>query len=198
MASNRRGRETRQRILDAAAEVFSKQGFAVTVEEIAEAAHTSRVTVYRHFSSRDELLVRLLLRDAAEIGGRLEAILGGDDDPAERLTRAIVTVVRHVVDEPWLHTLVTASNPSARWLEIDPDDAFLTMSRDFFRPHLERIDTQQPLRVPLEETLDWLLRQVLLMLTVPGMHGQTEEGLRTEIELWLIPAIFAGDAPGSP
>lgn len=195
MATNRRGRATRQRILDAAAEMFSKHGFAVTVEEIADAAETTRVTVYRHFSSRDDLLIELLLRDAQSVAERLALVFEGEEQPGERLTQAIITVVRHVVDDPWLHTLVTTSNPSARWLEVDPDDVFLTMSRNFFRPYLEQINEERPLRVPLEETLDWLLRQVLLMLTVPGMHGQSEAGLRTEIELWVLPAIFAGDPP---
>jgi AcrR family transcriptional regulator len=47
----------RERILAAADELFHKQGIrGVGVEAIAEAADTNKMTLYRHFSSKDELI----------------------------------------------------------------------------------------------------------------------------------------------
>ncbi len=52
---------TRQRLLDAAAEVFSARGFgASSVEDVAEAAGYSRGAVYSNFANKDELLMALL------------------------------------------------------------------------------------------------------------------------------------------
>jgi AcrR family transcriptional regulator len=47
----------RQRILDAADELFRRVGIrGVGVEAIAEAAGTNKMTLYRHFESKDELI----------------------------------------------------------------------------------------------------------------------------------------------
>ena len=47
----------RERILAAAGELFQKQGIrGVGVEAIAEAADTNKMTLYRHFASKDELI----------------------------------------------------------------------------------------------------------------------------------------------
>jgi len=47
----------RERIIAAAADLFHKQGIrAVGVEAIAEAAGTNKMTLYRHFASKDELI----------------------------------------------------------------------------------------------------------------------------------------------
>src|ERR1700742_3930951 len=47
----------RSRILAAAGELFYRHGIrAVGVEAIAEAAGTNKMTLYRHFASKDELV----------------------------------------------------------------------------------------------------------------------------------------------
>src|SRR5262245_49606319 len=47
----------RERIIAAAADLFHKQGIrGVGVEAIAEAAGTNKMTLYRHFASKDELI----------------------------------------------------------------------------------------------------------------------------------------------
>lgn len=57
----------RERILTAARELFYRQGIrAVGVEAIAEAAGTNKMTLYRHFPSKDELVAEYLRSVAAE------------------------------------------------------------------------------------------------------------------------------------
>jgi AcrR family transcriptional regulator len=51
----------RARILEAATDLFYHQGIrAVGVDAIAEAAGTNKMTLYRHFSSKDELVAEYL------------------------------------------------------------------------------------------------------------------------------------------
>src|SRR2546425_10484312 len=57
----------RERILHAARELFYRDGIkAVSVDAIAAAAGTNKMTLYRHFSSRDELVAAYLTELAAE------------------------------------------------------------------------------------------------------------------------------------
>lgn len=84
----------RQEILDAAAELFSRQGYdATTADAIAAAVHLTKSALYTYVGSKEEIAVRLLasvieqlLREADAIGAR-----GGD--PALRLHRLIA---RHI------------------------------------------------------------------------------------------------------
>jgi AcrR family transcriptional regulator len=56
----------RERILAAASDLFYRHGIrAVGVEAIAEAAGTNKMTLYRHFDSKDELVAEYLRHLAA-------------------------------------------------------------------------------------------------------------------------------------
>ena len=58
----------RERILEAAAELFYRHGIrAVGVDAIAEAADTNKMTLYRHFPSKDELIAECLREHAREV-----------------------------------------------------------------------------------------------------------------------------------
>jgi AcrR family transcriptional regulator len=60
----------RERLLAVAAELFYRHGIrAVGVEAIAEAAGTNKMTLYRHFPSKDELVAEYL-RQAASAANR--------------------------------------------------------------------------------------------------------------------------------
>ena len=72
----------RERILTAARDLFYSQGIrAVGVDAIAEAAQTNKMTLYRHFSSKDELVAEYLRTFAKEdeaVWGCIAAAHPGD------------------------------------------------------------------------------------------------------------------------
>jgi AcrR family transcriptional regulator len=72
----------RDRLLAAAAALFYRHGIkAIGVEAIAEAAATNKMTLYRHFASKDELVseyLRAAAREADCCWARLEQAHPGD------------------------------------------------------------------------------------------------------------------------
>ena len=65
----------RERILAAARELFYRHGIhAIGVDAIAEAAGTNKMTLYRHFDSKDALVVECLKRLTAEFDVSWDAI----------------------------------------------------------------------------------------------------------------------------
>jgi AcrR family transcriptional regulator len=92
--------QARERILDTAYELFSRRGVrAVGVDEVIERAGVAKATLYRHFPSKDELVLAFLdlreerwTRDLVEAG----AIRRGTN-PEERLL-----AIFDVFDE-WFH-----------------------------------------------------------------------------------------------
>jgi AcrR family transcriptional regulator len=77
----------RERILAAARDLFHRQGIrAVSVDAIAEAASTNKMTLSRHFESKDELVAEYLRGFAAENARwRQELAAAHPGDPAGEL-----------------------------------------------------------------------------------------------------------------
>lgn len=63
----------RERILTAALEIFSTQGFAnTTVQEIAAKAKVGKGTVYTYFATKEDVLIDLLDEGLAHMGKHIE------------------------------------------------------------------------------------------------------------------------------
>ena len=90
----------RERIIAAASDLFYRHGIrAVGVEAIAEAAGTNKMTLYRHFDSKDELVaeyLRCLARSGAKFWQGLEVAHPGD--PRAQLRGWLAAMQAHVLD----------------------------------------------------------------------------------------------------
>ena len=84
----------RERILQAARALFYRDGInGVSVDAIATAAATNKMTLYRHFSSKDELIAAYLSELAAEGEGLWEAARGAHPGDPEAQLRSILRQV---------------------------------------------------------------------------------------------------------
>jgi AcrR family transcriptional regulator len=90
---------TRGRILDAAARLFYRQGIrTVSVDNVAEAASVTKVTVYKHFRSKDNLIASCLhMLDDRFFGWFVAQVEASSMDPEARLL-----AVFDVLDR-WFH-----------------------------------------------------------------------------------------------
>jgi AcrR family transcriptional regulator len=90
----------RARILAAAAELFYRHGIrAVGVEAIAEAAGTNKMTLYRHFASKDELVAEYLRQSAQKAEGCWERFARGHPgDPRAQLGAWLEEMAGHLAE----------------------------------------------------------------------------------------------------
>jgi AcrR family transcriptional regulator len=90
----------RVRILAAAAELFYRHGIrAVGVEAIAEAAGTNKMTLYRHFASKDELVAEYLRQSANAADGCWERFAKAHPgDPLAQLRAWLEEMARHLAE----------------------------------------------------------------------------------------------------
>lgn len=80
----------REQLLDRAAELFAKNGYArATTAQLAKAAGVTEPIIYRHFDSKRDLFVALIERTGRETIEAWEKHLTDAEDPAERLLRLI-------------------------------------------------------------------------------------------------------------
>lgn len=92
----------RELIEDAAARLFAQRGYtATTVEEIVAEAGVSKPMLYRHFESKQELLMKLLEHRRDELAAApLDSFIKGEGEPEQRLPAMIEAWFAHVERHP--------------------------------------------------------------------------------------------------
>lgn len=86
--------EKMNRILEAAMTVFSRDGFRhATIQDVAQAAGVGKGTIYLYFTSKEELLERMLLSVLQSHRSRIEEVVTGGGTVRVRLERLITVVL---------------------------------------------------------------------------------------------------------
>jgi AcrR family transcriptional regulator len=90
----------RDRLVAVAAELFYRHGIrAIGVEAIAEAAGTNKMTLYRHFASKDELVAECLRQVARQGAERWEVYeQAHPGDPLGQIRAWLADVADHVAN----------------------------------------------------------------------------------------------------
>jgi AcrR family transcriptional regulator len=92
----RQREDTRQRIYDAAMEIFRRDGFdAARVDDVARAAGVSHGTFYFHFATKDEVLIQCLRASEMRVAAAIEAV------PADAGLLPVLDVAARVIAEEW-------------------------------------------------------------------------------------------------
>ena len=79
--------QTRERLFEAAAEVFEERGIgAATIEAIAETAGLTRGAFYSNFASKDELIIAMIEDHVEQSSRRNLALLAEHRDPVDFVT----------------------------------------------------------------------------------------------------------------
>jgi AcrR family transcriptional regulator len=92
------GKPPRERILAAACELFYRFGIhQVGVDTIADTALTNKMTLYRHFHSKDDLIVAYAEQLANENAEILDRLLGEGAGDAEEKLKAWVNHIEDVL-----------------------------------------------------------------------------------------------------
>jgi AcrR family transcriptional regulator len=103
---------TRQRILAAARQVFSRDGFqGATTREIAREAGVNEVTIFRHFHTREELLHATLKESCASLDALVQPEEHWREDLFGSLERYVQEVYTHLCGKEALVRAFTSEAP---------------------------------------------------------------------------------------
>jgi AcrR family transcriptional regulator len=124
---------TRGKLIDAAAGVFYRDGTGAGVNELAQRAGVSKVSLYRHFGSKDGLIEAVLQDRSRHFVAWLRTAAGVPDDPAERVLAVFDALLGWYADADFRGCgIVNAAGESP-----DPTSA----ARRVAAEHLERYRT---------------------------------------------------------
>jgi AcrR family transcriptional regulator len=139
------GATAQEQLLDAAESLFYRDGIrAISVDAVVERAGVNKMTVYRQFSSKDDLVVAYLKRMDARFRERVErSIAKHPDEPAKAIVQSITDLVER------------ASNPDYRGCP-------------FVNEACEFADREHPARVLVACNKEYLMARLLELSTAAG------------------------------
>jgi AcrR family transcriptional regulator len=139
------GATAQEQLLDAAESLFYRDGIrAISVDAVVERAGVNKMSVYRQFSSKDDLVVAYLRRMDARFRERIErSIAKHPGEPAQALVQSITDLVER------------ASNPDYRGCP------FVNVACEF-------ADREHPARVSVACNKEYLMARLLELSTAAG------------------------------
>jgi AcrR family transcriptional regulator len=183
--------------LDAAESCYTRFGLAkTTVEDVAQAAGVSRATFYRHFKSRDDLLVAVIAREAGRLAAEAEIQLRRFDDVGSWIVEGMLLCLREIPRRPLLGMLFAPEEVGAASRLLLTSERLLEIGADILRPLFEPARRRGLLResVEIEALMEWVLRILVSYLTVPSHLARTDAELRHLLRVMILPAVLKSPA----
>jgi AcrR family transcriptional regulator len=91
---------TRNKILEAAAQIFSEKGYhAASMQDIAQAVNLQKSSLYHHISGKQEILFELLDQALDILIGRIGAVVSLPKPPEEKLQLAMQVYLQSLIDQ---------------------------------------------------------------------------------------------------
>jgi len=176
---------TRDRILQAALEVFAQKGYhRALVDDIVRASHTSKGAVYHHFPNKEALFLALVDEFAGRLAESVAAAIAGAEGALGKveaaLTSGLETFARHRDLARILLLESVSLGPSYQSKRLEVHDRFATLIQAYLDeavaegsiPSLDtRVTTLAWLGALNEVVVQWLCRgrPDLLREAVPAL-----------------------------
>ena len=190
--------DPRQPFLDAAESCLTRFGLGkTTVDDVAQAAGVSRATVYRHFGSRDELLLAVVEREASRLASEAELHLQRFDDVGSWIVEGMLFCLAELPRRPALAMLLAPEDVGRASRLVLTSEQLLGIGADILRPIFEPARQRGLLResVHLEVLTEWVLRILMSYLMVPSHLARSEAELRQLLHAMILPAVLEPSAP---
>lgn len=149
---NRNSQKTRQRILHAAAEIFSEKGFrGATVRQICARAGANVAAINYHFDSKEKLYIetcRYIFRDASALNLSREPIrVATEEDWKRELWQWTASLLDQVTSDKQAHVWEARMFSRER---AEPSQVLPVLLKEFFLPIKERLDTLLRMALPAD------------------------------------------------
>jgi len=133
------GDRTRTRLLDAAYEQFCRMGIQrSSMEDVARRAGLSRITLYRRFATKDELVEQVMLREFRRYFDRFLVDIQQAESAADRVVLGFVSSLRAIRGNPMIGGLISAEPNLVAGSMIGDDGLMLATVRQFLAAQLRQ------------------------------------------------------------
>lgn len=168
----------RSRILDAANDQFRRSGIQrSTMEDVARQAGVSRITVYRRFATKEELVEQVILRELGVYFNKFFIDIAAATSAAERVVLGFVSSLSALRGNPMIHALITAGPERSVSSLIGDSSRAVAIVREFVAGQLRR--EQQagtvPADLPVDLAAEMMVRVCASFLAIPSQVVDLED-----------------------
>ena len=141
-ASRRTGRDPAEKLIEAGQVLVLDGDGQFTVKQLADRAGVALQTFYRHFGSKDELVLAVLEENVAQGVREMEAVAAGTTDPVEQLRDLIQAPIRMSTSPEAFRRLRFHARERQRLSERYPVDveAVFAPYRELIERHIREVD----------------------------------------------------------
>jgi AcrR family transcriptional regulator len=164
----------RDRVIEAAMELANEGGYdAVQMREVASRARVALGTLYRYFSSKDQLLVAAMAHWTRQLQGRLAERPPPGETPADRVTDVLLRASRTLERAPELTAAVVTALSSL----TTEDPEALEFAREVYSVMHDIIEhAMDDGEVPEKDAVIRVLGEVWLAVLVARVRGWAQPG----------------------
>ncbi|TCO55083.1 TetR/AcrR family transcriptional regulator [Actinocrispum wychmicini] len=189
--------ENTDRILGAAleqAEDFGLRRF--TIDDVARRVGLSRVTIYRYFAKKDQLLNALIMRELRRFLTKADAVIAAQPTPEAKLVEGLTFCVTFLRGHRLLTRLLrTEPEFLLPYLTVKAGD-FLAAARNWIAGHIRAEVVAGRVALPDEDidaAAELLARNVLSLVLTPEtvLPLDSPEGRQRLVDLYFVPIVRA-------
>lgn len=179
----------RARIVAAAWQLLKREGRTrLDMGEVAERAGYCRATLYRYFTSKEELVAAAYVAAVERLAARFRAVIRRYDDPAEQLVEGLLTVVAYVRGRSEIRGDFAPGAHDERMRGMSPY-ARGEMARALVRPILEVVPLGLEDEAEERRVAVWLRAIVLSMVHGPLSELGSDEEERAMLWRFVVPSL---------
>jgi TetR/AcrR family transcriptional regulator, fatty acid metabolism regulator protein len=125
----------RQLIMDAAIEVFSRNGFQdSTISEIAQKANVAEGTIYQYFKNKEDLFFSIPIDKTKEFYGELELHLKGINGALNKIRKFMWYYLYHLQENPeYARALMLEMRVNRNFAKAKAFEAFRPLTRKLLK-----------------------------------------------------------------
>jgi AcrR family transcriptional regulator len=186
---------TATRILDATLQEVAAQGMrSLTAEGVARRANVGRVTVYRRFGGREDLLAAMAVREGARMAEIVERAARAADTPADQFVAGFSAAVRAAREHPIIARAAVHEPGELLAAGIAHDAALMRLGADFVAASIGQLQdaglAQHVEAAEAGETLARLFAALVLIPTNYAIDLSTDEATQGYVRRTLGPMVL--------
>lgn len=183
--------DTRQRIVEAAIDAAGKVGLRrLTMDDVARSGKLARVTLYKHFPGKQEVLEAAMLFELRRLLAQVESVLHAQDDPEDSLVEGFVTAIRLLREHPVIAHLLR-TEPEALMPHLIGPSAITEAAQRWASEQVSALAPDE-LALSPDRAGELLMRIVHSVAFLPSRTYATDddEQLRQMARDWLLPPML--------
>jgi len=179
------------RLYEAALACFDRRGFRKTsMDDIAQEAGVSRPTIYTYFRSKKDVVLEVIVRQAAVLLAGVEERVSGRQG-LDRVIEAAYLGIQASNDNPYFRAFIAGGGATAWIAEILAHERFQAVERGFWRPTIQQAIDADELRDDrdIDEIIDWIIFQQFALATHGEALGLSQADIRQRLHTYLAAAL---------